>query len=124
MRVIIGGLGVYESNVASKVAVELMVGTVLSGVFMLIVKSALLLCLLSSVTASCTEPAVAEITVPGTLTRCPFITSQTFCASSGLPLKRMNSLSARLSDFRSGVEATVCAARSAGDGGGGAGVGL
>src|SRR5271156_7132 len=59
-----------------------MAGTVLSGVFILIVKSAFLLCLLSSVTASWTEVADAEMTIPGTSTRVPFIVSQTFAAGS------------------------------------------
>ena len=40
-------------------------GGVVSGFFMLMVKSAVFEALASSVTASCTESAVAETTLPG-----------------------------------------------------------
>src|ERR1035437_8123570 len=119
---IIGGVCVYESKVAMKFAMEPMVGGVFSGVFMLIVKSALFDCCASSETASSTESEVAEITFPGTLVVKPFMVSQTLPASSVVPLARTNSLSVSAMVFRSGVDVTALCANSCGDGGGGAGV--
>ncbi len=90
---------------------------------MLMVKSAFWDCLASSETASWTDSGVAEMTVPGTSAVTPLRTAQTFCASSGVPLARTNSLSVSASVLRSGVFATALCASSCGDGGGGAGVG-
>src|SRR5487761_166868 len=99
-----------------------MVGGVFSGVFILMVKSALFDCCASSETATWTESGGAEITFPGTLVVKPFMVSQTLLASSGVPLARTNSLSVRAMVFRSGVDVTALWANSCGDGGGGAGV--
>src|SRR5665213_1615611 len=97
-----------------------MVGSVFSGTFILMVKSALLDCWASSETASWTESGVAAITLPGTFVVKAFIVSQTLAASSGVPLARTNSLSVRAMVFRSGVVVTAVCANCCGDGGGGA----
>src|SRR5271154_2441968 len=86
---------------------------------MLNVKSAVFDCTASSETA--TFSTVGEDSITSTSGNCddlPLTVSQTFAASSGLPLARMNSLSLTASVERSGVVAITFATMSAGDGAG------
>src|ERR1700733_3782422 len=113
------GLGVNEAYVPLTVTFAPTAGGVFKGAVNWKVKSAVFDCTASSETATWSAVSETAITVEsGNWTDLPFIVSQTFAASSGLPLARMNSLSLIASVDRSGVLEITPVTMSAGEGAG------